>query len=205
METSEAFTFAEMLKGFRNRADISQQHLADLLGMSRTTIGAWERCLYAPANRETVECVAVELHLTAEETDQLLIAAGYPPRYRGWVTTADGRRQAYHGFLRLDDGSLDAKVFVLDRKELIIGRDPTCDLLIPDRYCLTSRRHALITCNERSVYISDLSSKHHTFVEGTIVDEPWKLEAGQRILLGGKQAVPGVCVLEFLLEAIPTM
>ena len=71
------FTFAELLKGFRTRSGWSQQHLADAVARSRGTISNWERGELLPEDRDVVLLVAEELHLSAVETDHLLIATSY--------------------------------------------------------------------------------------------------------------------------------
>jgi transcriptional regulator with XRE-family HTH domain len=72
-------TFGERLKWFRIRAGLDQKSLADLLGVHRNTIVAWENSQYLPRHREMVEDLAKELYLSEAETNQLLAAAHYPP------------------------------------------------------------------------------------------------------------------------------
>ncbi|MFN8473527.1 MAG: NB-ARC domain-containing protein [Anaerolineae bacterium] len=74
---SPTFTFAETLKGFRRRADLTQEDLALAVRRGRTTISAWERGLNLPENRDVVIDLASALSMSPVETDQLLTAAGY--------------------------------------------------------------------------------------------------------------------------------
>ena len=198
MEPSEAYAFGELLRRFRVREGFSQQQLAASVGVSRNAVSAWERGEFLPKYAEKVERIAEVLYLNEEETDQLLAAAEFPPKYGG------ARTKVCHGFLRLDEVDGDGELFALDRTEMIIGRHPTCDLRVPLGYVLTSNRHARITCTHGAVYISDLDSKNHTYVEGRQVREMRKLEPGQYILLGGDQAFPGVCVLQFSTKELTT-
>lgn len=80
MDTSEEYTFAELLKQFRARARISQQDLADQLKeyrpkMHRNTISAWERGEYLPESLEMVQEVANALVLSIKDTELLIRVA----------------------------------------------------------------------------------------------------------------------------------
>jgi tetratricopeptide (TPR) repeat protein/transcriptional regulator with XRE-family HTH domain len=75
------FTFAELLRSFRQRASLDQAGLAASLGVHVNTIGGWERGLYRPRERELVLRLAEDLSLAPAETDQLLRAADFPTAY----------------------------------------------------------------------------------------------------------------------------
>jgi tetratricopeptide (TPR) repeat protein/transcriptional regulator with XRE-family HTH domain len=81
----ESSSFGEMLGQFRVRTRMSQQKLADRLGVHRNTIGAWERGDYLPENRGLVLELTKHLGLNDEETQHLLEAAllHYPTRIWG--------------------------------------------------------------------------------------------------------------------------
>jgi transcriptional regulator with XRE-family HTH domain/tetratricopeptide (TPR) repeat protein len=74
--------FGELFKGFRTRAGLHQEELADRLGLHRNTITAWENSRYLPRHSEMVEALAKELYLSEAETNQLLAAAYFPPKYK---------------------------------------------------------------------------------------------------------------------------
>jgi HEAT repeat protein/transcriptional regulator with XRE-family HTH domain len=74
-------TFGERFKWFRIRAGLDQKPLADLLGVHRNTIVAWENSQYLPRQSDMVETLAKKLFLSEAETNQLLAAAHYPPKY----------------------------------------------------------------------------------------------------------------------------
>src|SRR5437667_8569878 len=82
MDGQEKPTFGELLRGFRRRKNLKQLALAYKLGkQTRSSIDAWERGLYLPETPETVLAIAEVLSLTEHETDALLLAARYAPRY----------------------------------------------------------------------------------------------------------------------------
>jgi DNA-binding XRE family transcriptional regulator len=70
-----AFTFAELLHSFRQRASIYQATLAAPLDVNRNTIELWECEEYLPHSRELVLRLTEKVTLTPSETDQLVRAA----------------------------------------------------------------------------------------------------------------------------------
>ncbi len=67
--------------------------------------------------------------------------------------------------------------------ELTIGRDPECTIRLAD--VQVSRRHAVITAVADGVRVTDLASRHGTFVNGERVVRPRRLLSGDVITLGG--------------------
>jgi transcriptional regulator with XRE-family HTH domain len=75
------WTFGELLKQYMDRTGISDAELARTLGVRRQTIFRWkEGSVVRPRHAEDVLRCAQRLRLTAEERDQLLLAAGFPPQ-----------------------------------------------------------------------------------------------------------------------------
>jgi tetratricopeptide (TPR) repeat protein/transcriptional regulator with XRE-family HTH domain len=73
-------TFGELLKEYMVRTGISDAELARTLGVRRQTIFRWkEGSVVRPRHAEDVLRCAQRLRLTAEERDELLMAAGFPP------------------------------------------------------------------------------------------------------------------------------
>jgi len=75
------YTFGELLRGFRRREGLSQETLADKLGVHRNSISDWERNSYLPRTRQMVLDLSQALDLEPTDTDQLLRAAEYPAEY----------------------------------------------------------------------------------------------------------------------------
>ena len=74
-------TFGELLKEYMERTGISDAELARTLGVRRQTIFRWkEGSVARPRHAEDVLRCAQRLRLTAEERDELLMAAGFPPQ-----------------------------------------------------------------------------------------------------------------------------
>ena len=72
------FTFAELLRSYRERSTLSQADLAAALNIHRNTLSGWECGQHRLQDSEQVLRLAEELALSPAETDQLLRAAGLP-------------------------------------------------------------------------------------------------------------------------------
>jgi serine protease Do len=87
------------------------------------------------------------------------------------------------------------------KRELIIGRDPSCDLKFDPNDDLVSRRHAKITysASDPADYtIEDLGSRNGTFINNQRIFGPVKLNCGDLVRLG-----PGGPEFEFDLTPRP--
>lgn len=71
---------------------------------------------------------------------------------------------------------LQGKKWTLDRDELLIGRAPECDVVVPDRQ--VSRYHARVRRSSSGYLLEDLASKNGTHLNGTPVAEPVLLHDG---------------------------
>jgi DNA-binding winged helix-turn-helix (wHTH) protein len=60
-------------------------------------------------------------------------------------------------------GPLEGQRWNID-KEMAIGRDPGCDIVIPDRQ--VSRLHAKIHFSDKQIELEDMDSKNGTFLQG---------------------------------------
>jgi len=61
-------------------------------------------------------------------------------------------------------------------KSMTIGRDPECDIVIPDRQ--VSRFHARVSFDNDKTLLEDLSSKNGTYYNGKLLSEPVELTDG---------------------------
>jgi tetratricopeptide (TPR) repeat protein/transcriptional regulator with XRE-family HTH domain len=71
----ELASFGMLLKAFRMRRNLTQQHLAAALGMHRHTLSRWEQGDFLPASKALVLELARHLKLDDQETRQLLEAS----------------------------------------------------------------------------------------------------------------------------------
>jgi DNA-binding response OmpR family regulator len=76
-------------------------------------------------------------------------------------------------------GELQGRRWALDRSEVLIGRAPECDVVVPDRQ--VSRHHARLTRTDGGYIIEDLKSKNGTHVNGAQIDAPVALQDGDVI------------------------
>lgn len=101
-----------------------------------------------------------------------------------------------YGYLLLRQHDDIIARFILNHEKMTVGREPSCDVMLPKQYRMVSRVHANLICTENGVTISDMS-RNGIFIEGTRIHTPVQLLPGQRILLGGSRLMDGVCQLEY--------
>ena len=76
------------------------------------------------------------------------------------------------------DGVLSDQRWPLERT-VVLGRDSTCDIVIPDRQ--VSRYHARITATAEGMILEDLGSKNGTHCNGTPLTAPLVLQDGDEV------------------------
>ena len=76
-------------------------------------------------------------------------------------------------------GPVTGQRWVLSKPAAVIGRDPGCDIMIPDRQ--VSRRHAQLRQVEGGFELGDLGSKNGTHVNRAPLTEPMRLQDGDLI------------------------
>ncbi len=81
--------------------------------------------------------------------------------------------------LILQRGGQGSQRWRLDKPQVIIGRLPDCDIILPDRQ--VSRRHARIFRQGDTYFIEDLGSKNGTWVNGHPLTDVRPLEDGDEI------------------------
>ena len=84
--------------------------------------------------------------------------------------------------LILQEGLMAREEFELSKAEMVIGRAPSVDIVIPQS--AVSGRHALITRQENHYLIEDLNSTNGTFINGERLMGRKPLNAGDEIRLG---------------------
>jgi tetratricopeptide (TPR) repeat protein/DNA-binding XRE family transcriptional regulator len=75
MDSILSSAFGELLRSFRKRRRLTQQQLAEKLGVHRNTISNWEHGDFLPESKGVVLELARQLHLDEQETRQLLEAS----------------------------------------------------------------------------------------------------------------------------------
>jgi len=82
------------------------------------------------------------------------------------------------------EGPLKGERWTLDHT-LVLGRDSTCDLTIPDRK--VSRYHARLTPTSDGVLLEDMGSKNGTFCNGEAINAPILLQDGDLVQIAVTQ------------------
>lgn len=81
-------------------------------------------------------------------------------------------------FLVAQSGPLNGQRWPL-RRAILIGRDSTCDIVIPDRQ--VSRHHARVTISKDGILLEDLDSKNGTHYNGQSLEQSIILQDGDVI------------------------
>lgn len=107
-----------------------------------------------------------------------------------------------YGYLILEDSD-GRQVFNLHQDESVIGRNPDCDVVIPERYIRVSKWHCKITRGINGITIKDLGSKNGTYWRGQAIStstRSFELTHNSNIMLGGQFLTEKVCLLRFELH-----
>lgn len=96
---------------------------------------------------------------------------------------------AYH--LQLQSGPNAGEQFPLTRERTVIGRHPSCDVMIPES--AVSRQHAAIVVDgsgdDGVVTVEDLGSRNGTLLNGRAISAPQRFHVGDELSVGGQQIV----------------
>lgn len=82
VDTLETEPFSDLLRYFRTNKKLTQEQLAQRVGVHRNTISAWENDDYVPKDIDEINRLEEKLDLSHLQTDMLFIAAHYPPKYQ---------------------------------------------------------------------------------------------------------------------------
>lgn len=66
--------------------------------------------------------------------------------------------------------------------EVVLGRSPDCDFVLGDDFA--SARHARLFRRGSDWFVEDLDSRNGTFVAGTRIDQPERVDTGTSIRVG---------------------
>lgn len=95
-----------------------------------------------------------------------------------------------HAFVRLVSGKGESSYLLLTTSEVVIGRDPSCQVVLQsNEYGMVSRHHASIRPSKTpegttSYVLCDLNSANGTYLNGHVLQECQELHAGDRVMLG---------------------
>lgn len=88
-----------------------------------------------------------------------------------------------NGFLlTMKDGPTPGRQVTLDKRNMLLGRDPASDVVVDDGE--VSRRHARLIAHSGGYTIEDLGSTNGTFVDGQRIRGVVALQPGSTIRLG---------------------
>ena|SRR5215203_2550522 len=109
-------------------------------------------------------------------------AGGPVPGEAGTAPSADGHRDRGPTRLVVTEGPLRGTTLPLTSSAILIGRAPSCTLVLDDDY--SSSRHARLYPEAGQWFVEDLGSTNGTFLESTRVDSPLPIPPGARVKVG---------------------
>jgi pSer/pThr/pTyr-binding forkhead associated (FHA) protein len=85
--------------------------------------------------------------------------------------------------LEILNGPLDGLVFRIDRPRVVIGREPTCEVIVTGDPRI-SRKHAVINQSKDGCLLEDSRSRNGTFLEGKKISTKVLLKPGGILKVG---------------------
>ncbi|MBN2628531.1 MAG: FHA domain-containing protein [Spirochaetales bacterium] len=118
------------------------------------------------------------------EQDQTVVQSS-PRKHKNSFTLED------RAVLVVVSGTELGRTYLLDERETVIGRDPSCELILDDEGI--SKEHCLIRADKGYFFIEDLKSSNGTYVDGKKIKKRSLLNDFERIVLGNT-------ILRFFME-----
>jgi hypothetical protein len=112
-----------------------------------------------------------------------------------------------YAYLILDDEQ-GRQVFNLHKDQNVIGRNPDCDIVIPERYSKVSKQHCKINRNINQIFISDMDSTNGTYINGKFLsanEQNYVITHETDLTLGGPVATEKICRLTLELREKTTI
>ena len=103
-------------------------------------------------------------------------------QYQGKILSS---RQTPEITLVLYQGSGTDTIMRFSQPEIILGREPGCDICLPDE--TVSSRHAQLGYHHNQWWLSDLSSTNGTILNGIPVNTPTVITSGDEIRCGNNR------------------
>jgi len=91
-------------------------------------------------------------------------------------------REPTSAHLAVTSGPLKGTTIPLGSAPILIGRSPTCTLVIDDDYC--SSKHCRIYPDGSAWFVEDLGSTNGTFLGNQRVEDPVPFRQGERVRIG---------------------
>src|SRR5271166_4811392 len=154
----------------------------------------------APISAVVSASVPVWQRVTSESSGEMVVpeplaapAAGNASRQEPPSSATPRSRLIVHRLASADGGSLDGPSievgeFILDGRDIAVGRAPSCDIVLEGDQ-LASRRHALLRSRADGYTVVDLGSSNGTYINDLEIREAVLLHEGDRISIGGHEMV----------------
>jgi hypothetical protein len=98
------------------------------------------------------------------------------------VTRTPAFAQSASMRLVVTEGALRGTTIPLSTSAVLIGRSPSCTLVLDDDY--SSSRHARIFPQNGAWFVEDLGSTNGTYLEGRRLEAPVRVQPGEQVRIG---------------------
>lgn len=126
--------------------------------------------------------IFILVSLRAMRRDTNRASGATPPRASaGGVRNQERRAPANH--ITVVEGPYQGSYMEISTlNEVVLGRSPECDFVLGDDY--SSARHARLFRRGQEWFVEDLDSRNGTYVGGTRIEQPERVNTGTDIRIG---------------------
>ena len=82
----------------------------------------------------------------------------------------------------IKSGKYRGKTLKLPERDVVLGRDPDCDIRVPDGDI--SRKHCRLLIKKGKLYVQDLQSRNGTYVNDQLIETETPLQPGDQLRVG---------------------
>ncbi|MEK0373003.1 FHA domain-containing protein FhaB/FipA [Corynebacterium mastitidis] len=121
--------------------------------------------------------------LRAMRRDTALVGGAQPGKRSRRGAAPAPRKSAPINRITIVEGPLQGShMEIASVGEVVLGRSPDCDFVLGDDFA--SARHARLFRRGSDWFVEDLDSRNGTFVAGTRIDQPERVDTGTSIRVG---------------------
>lgn len=126
--------------------------------------------------------IFILVSLRAMRRDTNRAAGATPPRPSAGGVLKQERRAPANHIMVVEGPYQGSHMEISTLNEMVLGRSPECDFVLGDDY--SSARHARLFRRGQEWFVEDLDSRNGTYVGGTRIEQPERVNTGTDIRIG---------------------